>query len=163
MEQEEMSILTQQGFSEAVSSLSTLLFSVSFSLLRDKEACADAAQNAILHAWQKRGSLRDPKKFKSWIVRITINECKTLLRGRSAVSLTEDIPYESKSDDVKIDVNNAVHALPVKYRLPIVLFYYEDMTISEIADALKLPEGTVMSQLKRAREKLRKELLDYGN
>jgi len=37
------------------------------------------------------------------------------------------------------------------------------MTISEIADALKLPEGTVMSQLKRAREKLRKELLDYGN
>ena len=66
MEQEEMSILTQQGFSEAVSSLSTLLFSVSFSLLRDKEACADAAQNAILHAWQKRGSLRDPKKFKSW-------------------------------------------------------------------------------------------------
>lgn len=63
---------------------------------------------------------------------------------------------------MRSDVNRAVLRLGEIYGVPIMLFYYEDMKVQEIADVLELPKGTVLSQLSRGRDILRKELRDYG-
>ena len=63
---------------------------------------------------------------------------------------------------MRSDVNRAVLRLGEIYRVPIMLFYYEDMKVQEIADVLELPKGTVLSRLSRGRDILRKELRDYG-
>jgi RNA polymerase sigma-70 factor (ECF subfamily) len=59
-------------------------------------------------------------------------------------------------------VQRAVYALPEKYRLPVLLFYFEDMAVADIARALDMSEGTVISHLHRGRARLREELKDYG-
>ena len=63
---------------------------------------------------------------------------------------------------MRSDVNRAVLRLGEIYGVPIMLFYYEDMKVQEIADVLELPKGTVLSRLSRGRDILRKELRDYG-
>jgi len=63
---------------------------------------------------------------------------------------------------MRSDVSRAVLKLGEIYRVPIMLFYYEDMKVQEIADVLELPKGTVLSRLSRGRDILRKELRDYG-
>ncbi|MCE5234600.1 MAG: sigma-70 family RNA polymerase sigma factor [Clostridiaceae bacterium] len=152
---------TRQGFSDAAAAMARLLFTVSFSILHDQELCADAVQNALLKAWRSRRSLRDPEKFNGWLVKIVMNESKTLLRRPATLPLREEIPAGQFGHEVKLDVANAVLGLDERYRIPIALFYFEDMPVSEIAALLDLPKGTVISRLSRAREKLRKELKDY--
>lgn len=159
---EELSrLLTEDGFAEAVNGLRRLLFYVSYSVLGDRESCADAVQNALLKAWSKRSSLRDPGKFKSWLVKIVLNESKALAMRPRTCELNEAMPAEDGNTDERADVKAAVMRLKEKYRTPVILYYYEDMTVDQIADALGLPKGTVVSQLSRAREQLRKELRDY--
>ena len=152
---------TRQGFSDAAAELARLLFTVSFSILHDQELCADAVQNALLKAWKSRRSLRDPGKFNGWLVKIVMNESKTLTRRPNTLPLCEEVPAAQFGHEVKMDVASAVFGLDERYRIPVALFYFEDMPVSEIAALLGLPKGTVVSRLSRAREQLRKELKDY--
>ncbi|MDO4544349.1 MAG: RNA polymerase sigma factor [Clostridia bacterium] len=160
--QGQRNIKSREGFSDATAKVSRLLFSVSFSILHNQELCADAVQNAIMKAWRNRRSLREASKFKSWIVKIVINESKHIAKQLKELPLEEDIPAAQFGHEVRIDVANAVQKLDEKYRIPIVLFYFEDMSVSEIATVLALPKGTVVSRLSRARDRLKKELKDYG-
>lgn len=156
----ERDIRTADGFAGAVKQMERLLFAVSFSVLGNSDACADAVQNALLKAWEKRQSLHDAASFRSWLVRIVRNESKNYLRQRPALPLDADIPY-SEEPAARLDVKRALAKLPDKSRLVAMLYYFERCTVSEIAELLKLPEGTVHSRLSRARECLRKELPDY--
>ena len=154
-------LMTESGFSDAVSGIQRLLFYVSWSVLGDSEACADAVQNALLKAWSRRSSLRDAGRFKSWLVKIVLNESKSLASKPRHAELNESMPAESADADVGADVKAAVMRLGEKYRAPVILYYYEDMPVEQTAEALSLPKGTVVSRLSRAREQLRKELRDY--
>lgn len=154
-------ITTTQGFADAATRVSRLLFTVSFSMLHNQERCADAVQSSLLRAWEKRSSLRESSKFKAWIIKILINECRKILKDESTSLLVDDIPSEQFGHDVRLDIANAVFKLAPKYRIPVAMFYYEDMPVNEIANVLDIPEGTITSQLLRARQKLRKELSDY--
>lgn len=154
-------IQTQAGFSDAVTALSGLLFSVSYSILHDRDLSNDAVQNAILRAWRKRSTVREPEKFKTWIARIAINESKRLLRAAPPLPLDDTVPAEAADPTVRLDVMNAVLRLDEKYRTPTVLYYFEDLSVGEIAETLHAPKGTIVSRLSRAREQLRKELNAY--
>ena len=152
---------SERGFSEAVMQNERLLFSVSYSVLRNREQCSDAVQSAVLKAWKRVGSLRDPAKFRSWLVKILLNECRSMKRRPEQLPLTEDLPYVQADRDTRLDVRRAVMALDEKHRVPIVLYYFEDMPVEQIAASLGVPKGTVLSRLARARDCLRKELKDY--
>ena len=156
-------LITESGFSSAVSSIQRLLFYVSWSVLGDREACADAVQNALLKAWAKRGSLRDAAKFKSWLVKIVLNESKALAVKPRHGELNDSMPAPGDDPEARTDVAAAVMRLDEKYRAPVILYYYEDIPVEQIADSLGLPKGTVVSRLSRAREQLRKELSDYDD
>ena len=155
-------VTTREGFAAAAAPLERLLLSVSYGVLHSWDLAADAVQSALLKGWRYRHSVKDPASFKPWLVRIAINESKNLLRRGFPVELDENTADEPVDREMRLDVRQAVYALPEKYRLPVILFYFEDMAVADIAKALDIPQGTVISHLHRGRARLREELKEYG-
>lgn len=154
-------VTTREGFAAAAAPLERLLLSVSYGVLHSWDLAADAAQNALLKGWRYRKSVKDAASFKAWLVKIAVNESKNLLRRGFPVELDENTADEPVDREMRLDVRRAVYDLPEKYRLPVLLFYFEDMSVADIARALDIPQGTVISHLHRGRARLREELKDY--
>ena len=153
-------IHSAEGFAVAVRRIERLLFSASFAILRNRDACADVVQNALMKAWENRDQLKHSAQFKSWLVMIVTNESKNYLRRRPNLPLDETIAG-AEGNQAKLDVEQAVMRLPEATRLIVMLYYFERYPVKSICAILNLPEGTVHSRLFRAREQLRKELSDY--
>ena len=141
------------------------LFHVSFSILHNELDCADAVQEAILKAYENRHKLKEVKYFKTWIVRIVINECYSMLRKKKRFQTYDDAVAKDNaylSNYVKeeyIDLYQAIDRLGQKEKICVVLHYLEDYSVVETAGVLKIPVGTVKSRLSHARKEL-KGLLD---
>lgn len=151
--------MDKELFVDEISAHGDMLYRVAWSILRNDEACKDALQETALKAWEKRHTLREPSRFRAWITRILVNACYDMLRKKRPLVSIEDVPEPSAPPPDPM-LALAIEALPEKQRLPIVLFYSEGMSYSEIADALKLPVPTVRSRLHTGREMLRKELAE---
>ena len=108
-------------------------------------------------AWQYKEKLYSEAYFDTWLVRILINECRSMLRKRKrdVSELDEDMPEPSRDRERDIDLADALMKLPEKYRLPTLLHYLEGYSLKEIARILRLPEARVKSRLHLARGKLR--------
>lgn len=130
-------------------------------ILRDPVEAQDATHDAILQAWRKWPSLRDSALFEHWFDRILINTCRNRLRRASrwrpgdisaeiAVA-TGDQFAQAHDRDV---LGGAIAALSAEHRIVVVLRYYRDLTVDDIADRLKLPAGTVQSRLHYALRQL---------
>ena len=151
--------MDKEEFTRAVLEYESTLYRVAKSMLGSEADCADAAQNALLRAWEKQHTLRDTAYFKTWLTRILINECRAMLRQRARfVPLEEEAAEGEIAPERDSGLYEAVMGLDVKYRVPFVLYYIEGFRTHEIASMLKLPEGTVKTRLRRAREILRTEL-----
>lgn len=132
-------------------------------LLDDGEA-EDAVQEASLSAWRRRASLRDPARFDAWFDRILVNQCRDQLRKRRrAVKLASPPvgfeaatpPPDMGTDD---DLDRALDALDVDHRIVVLLRYWQDRTVDDIADRVGIPAGTVKSRLHNALRTLRASL-----
>ena len=151
--------MDKEEFTRAVLEYESTLYRVAKSMLGSEADCADAAQNALLRAWEKQHTLRDTAYFKTWLTRILINECRAMLRQRARfVPLEEEAAEGEIAPERDSGLYEAVMGLDVKYRVPFVLYYIEGFRTREIASMLKLPEGTVKTRLRRAHEILRTEL-----
>lgn len=151
--------MDKEEFTRAVLEYESTLYRVAKSMLGSEADCADAAQNALLRAWEKQHTLRDTAYFKTWLTRILINECRAMLRQRARfVPLEEEAAEGEIAPERDSGLYEAVMGLDVKYRVPFVLYYIEGFRTREMASMLKLPEGTVKTRLRRAREILRTEL-----
>lgn len=158
-------ILAKQGDKEAFVHLiqenKMSLYRVAKGILQNEADIEDVIQITILKAYENIRKLKVSEYFKTWITRILINECTTVLRGRKKV-----VPMENNINDLattedtytNVDLYHAVHSLREKLRIVTILFYYEDLSTKEIANVLALPEGTVRSRLSKARLKLQKKL-----
>lgn len=154
-------MMDKTEFTAAVLAAEPTLYRVAKSMLGSEHDCADAAQQAILRAWEQLDSLRRPQYFKTWLTRILINECTAILRLRQRTApyepeQAEAIPAPAADDHS--DLYAALRALDEKLRLPVVLYYLEGFKTREIAGMLGIPEGTVKTRLRAAREQLRKDL-----
>ena len=155
-------MLDREQFTAAVLAAEPTLYRVAKTMLRSEHDCADAAQQAILRAWERLDTLHSTRYFKTWLVRILINECMTMLRRQKRLAPYDEAAVEamipaSAADDHS-DLYAAITALDEKLRLPVVLYYLEGFKIREIAAMLGVPEGTVKTRLRNAREQLRKDL-----
>jgi RNA polymerase sigma-70 factor, ECF subfamily len=132
----------------------------------------DLTQQAYLTAHQKLDQLRDAGKARSWLLAIVRN-CYLKNRGRglpmvSAEACTGGIDHipDNEADEAPIDSESlqaALDRLPESLRLVLVMFYFEECSYKQIAEALELPAGTVMSRLSRAKARLRAQLLAGEN
>lgn len=158
--------MNKEQFTAQVLDAEKSLYHIARSYLNNEEDCADAMQNAILHAFEKLHTLRNERYFRTWLTRILINECKQIIRSRK-----EQIPYEDYYDDVRAvteqedypEVFEAVMGLEKNYRAPFILFYVEGFSMKEICQILKLSQSTVKMRLYRGRKLLRAKLEEvYG-
>lgn len=136
--------------------LERLMYHVSYSMLHSDADCADAVQEALIRAWQKRGTLRDTDKFKPWMMRILVNTCKDMLRKRSRrqfVPLTEETAV-SEPPTAPVPLREAIDLLKPEMRVVVILHYLEGYSVADVAQVLRIPTGTVKSRLKKARERL---------
>ncbi|MDO4523542.1 MAG: sigma-70 family RNA polymerase sigma factor [Eubacteriales bacterium] len=138
------------------------LYATAKTILFHDEDCADAIQETIVKAFSKIETLRNDKYVKTWLMRILINECYTILRTAGKTVLLEE-PYEKTSMEIEdmvdySDLYKAVNSLKEELRLPVILYYAEGFQIREISRILEITEGAVQKRLARARMKLRNSL-----
>ncbi|HYO41594.1 MAG TPA: RNA polymerase sigma factor [Candidatus Limnocylindrales bacterium] len=140
-------------------------FRLAWAILGDPGDAEDAAQDAFAMAWRKRSSLRDVAKFEPWFQAILVNTCRERLRqrGRSRVRAVEAVPEHGVSDDsvqvgIRAEVGGALAGLDPEHRIVVVLRYWADLTVDEIAERVGVPAGTVKSRLHYALKTLHTEL-----
>ena len=134
------------------------LYRAALSLLGDPQEAEDAVQDAFLRCWEKAPEFESGAHAKAWLLRVTVNGCKSRLRApwrRRTAPLLDTYPADGPEERETLE---AVQALPAADRAVVHLYYYEGYKTAEIAAMTGLREGTVRSRLSRARSRLR-ELL----
>lgn len=139
------------------------MYRIAVSYTASSADAEDAMQEALLRAWSKRHTLRDEALFATWLTRILINECKTLLRKRKHQTTVADWPVLAAppEDEQAATVRRALFALPEKYRMPLVLNLLEGYTLKEIAGMLGLPLNTVKTRAARGKKMLEQEVSNH--
>ena len=141
------------------------------SITKNQFMAEDAAQDAFVTAWMKLNTLQEPKKYASWVCRIAKNCALNMInRYRSFLPLDVvdnlDITDSGSENPAELyalseernEVNKSIEMLPEKVREIIRLHYFEDLSVAEIADRMRISEGTVKWQLHDGRKRIRKEL-----
>ena len=150
--------MTEQAFEQQVTALTQEMYRVAAGLLRGHQDRQDAVQACVLKAWQGLPRLRDEGLFRAWLMRILINECRSLGRARRREIAAEEIEIPQEAEDSCLrdeELHRAVLALPEKLRLTVTLYYMDGLSLRETAHALRVPEGTVKGRLYQARKQLR--------
>jgi len=138
---------------------SVSLYRVARGILKCESDIEDATQETIIKAYQKLACLRSDLYFKTWLIKILVNECNYIVRAnKKTVNLVETEPASPDSQYENLELFSVVQSLDSDLRIVTLLYYYEGLPQKDIAEVLELPVGTVSSRLSRSREKLRANL-----
>ena len=153
---------TREEFAAAVTEHSRRMYRAARAVLDSDADAEDAVSQAVLRAWQSLDRLRSKSAVRPWLVKIAVNCAYAQRRKQGKVIYLEDVSPEPAAPGIPQNGGlwEAVCALPPERRAAVVLFYYEDMQVDEIAKALGIPTGTVKSRLSRARKQLKEMLCD---
>ncbi|MGN7299278.1 sigma-70 family RNA polymerase sigma factor [Ferdinandcohnia sp. SAFN-114] len=154
------------------------LVRLAFSYVKDTEIAKDMVQNTFIKCYKNLDSFRYDAQVKTWLYRITINECKDYLKSwnykmvqvrsfinettRSMLPSTERTVFDKYNNQ---EMKESIFSLPKVYREVIYLYYYDSLTTVEIANVLDIPVNTVKTRLRRAKQRLEsliKEAEYYG-
>lgn len=147
-------MLDKAAFAEKARQLQGPMYRVACGILRNEADRQDALQTALQKAWEKRRSLQQEALFDTWLIRILINECKSIIRRQKWMLPMAFLP-EARSEAPDLSVRDAVERLPEKQRVCVMLHYLEGMPTDEIARLLNIPAATVRGRLHNARQRLR--------
>ena len=151
--------MTQAEFARQVEQLQGTLYRIAATVLPQLCDREDAVQSAILNAWRRLPTLREDERFQPWLIRIMLNECYALLRRRKRETPTDTLPDMPAPETGDPDLYRFFVRLPEKLRMTMVLYYVEGYDVREVAQILRLPQGTIKSRLARGREQMRRD--DY--
>lgn len=150
-------------FMTRVEEYTPVMYKTAYSILHNDADVADAVQETILNGYEKLDTLREPKYFKTWITKILINNCYSILRTRDKTVLdTDGIPEPVFMEDYDSDLGfkELISVVDEKYQVLLTLFYSSGFKIPEIAQMMDMNVNTVKTQLARAREQLRRYLYE---
>lgn len=150
-----------QRLIQLVNQYQGLLLRMCFISLRDMELAKDATQETFLKAYRSLDAFRGECSDKTWLLRIAVNTCRDMQRSawfrhHDRRITPEDLPQAIRppDDDDDLDVLCHVMRLPPKLKEAVLLYYWQNMNVNEIAQTLGVTHSTVSARLKRAREKL---------
>ena len=147
---------------------------IAYLYVKDQQLAEDIFQEVFYKVMKNYHKFEHLSSEKTWLIRITINTCKDLLRTSWLRRVTtfgtleeqNQTQYEQPFDMTQSESNNELYEmimkLPQRYKEVILLFYYEDFSYDEMAKILNIPKGTVQSPLARGREKLKKMMEERG-
>lgn len=147
------------AFLELMEKNTLAMYKVARGILGNDEDVADAIQDTILTCFEKIHTLKQPQYFKTWMIRILINECNKILRHYRSIQVQDNMPDVPGQDGslAELEFKEMLSLVEEKYRIVLILYYVEGFKISDIASILELNENTVKSRLTRARQQLQAE------
>lgn len=154
-------MISDDQFTRETMDLSPMLYRMSMSFLRQEADCRDAVQQTLMKAWAARDRV-DPARFKAYLTRILINECRNIQRHHMRVSPMAEVPEsEAPSPPEETALGEAISLLTETLRTPLLLFYMENYTEKETAQALGITVTAVKNRLYRARRALERRLTEW--
>lgn len=162
----------KESFASLIEQYKIELYKISYLYTKNQDDALEAIDETVYKSFISIKKLKKPEFFKTWIIRILINECITLLKKKNKIILENDntkfeIPCNDNYD-VTIefeDLYDAINILNDKQRTAIVLRYFQDFKISEISEVMEMSDNTVKSHIRRGILSLKKSLgeeLNYG-
>lgn len=154
-----------KAFKELYKTNKIYLYKIAYSYVKDENKALDIIQECAYRGFLNINKLKEPRIFKTWITRILINVAIDYLKKEeNIIYLKEEQMIAPRKDNIsieeKLDLYKAIDILKEEYKMVVILKYFNDMTIEEIASVMKLPINTIKSHLKRAKEKLNKILME---
>ena len=147
-----------------------MVYRISFHYFGNREDAEDVSQDVFIKLYSSKISTKNDEEIKAWLIRVTTNTCHSYFRNpfrRKRIDIDEneiaDIVDTGSSEQDIVNrkvVMDAVMSLPEHYRIIVYLFYYEEYSIGQISNILRIKETTIQTRLSRAREKLRSVLAD---
>lgn len=146
-------------FIELINTNRLKMYKTAIAILKNEDDANDAIQEALYSAYKNYNKLRDKKLFSTWLIRILINKCYDIINKNKKISYIDDTITESIiGQEDKYEIENSLEWVLNKIDKDlskiVVLYYYDDFSIAEIASILQIPEGTVKSRLSRARNQI---------
>jgi RNA polymerase sigma-70 factor (ECF subfamily) len=174
LKDEEVVILVQNGnkdaFGEVLNRFEPKIKRYAQRFFRDKEEVTDMVQDVFIKAYTNLQSYDSSQRFNPWIYRIAHNEFVNKIAWKSIRKLVpidsdelmpivlaapEDVMRDALQEDEKRVVEKYLSQLSDKYKTPIILFYYDNLSYEEISDVLQIPPNTVGVRIKRGKDKLK--------
>lgn len=139
------------------------LYRIAYAYVKDENVALEIIQETTFKAYKNISKLKETSYFKTWVTRILINTSISVMRSNKKLITLEQVKIKNEikasiSSEEKIDLYNAIDLLDKKYKMVIILKYFNDMKIREISMIMNVPEGTIKTYLKRAKEALSREL-----
>ena len=153
--------MNDEEFTRIALKYSDSIFRIAFNYSRNRSDSDDIVQNVLLKYYKCNKEFENEEHIRNWLLRVAVNESKKLLISpfkKKVIPLDEvgeELIFEHKEES---DLYYAVMELPSKYRISVYMYYYEDYSVREIADILKLSESNVKVRLSRGRALLRNSL-----
>ena len=186
MDTTELVIYAQKGNQQAITALYNLsykpAYAVAFKMTGNEDDAFDVLQDAYIKAFNSLDQLTDPSGFIPWFNKITANKCRDFLRSKKNVIMFSDMEYDNGEDSFELEFEDESTAfqpeeradysdtkrlvaemldnLPADQKMVLLMYYVQDMSIKEIAEALDISENTVKSRMNYGKKKMRAQAED---
>lgn len=171
LEQSLLSELEENQLDELLEEIMILygdeLTRLAYTYVKDSETAKDIVQTVFIKCYTHLKTFKGEAKLKTWLYRITINKCKDYVKSaysRRFILFKKDINVKSDTmpspeeeiiyQSMQAELKNIILSLPLKYAEVILLYYYEELDINEIADILQISKNTAKTRLRRGRKNL---------
>lgn len=157
--------MDKQNFEALAAEHRDMIYRIALNQLRSIPDAEDVMQEVLLKLYLHKGSFDTPDHAKHWLIRVTLNHCRSIWRSPwkrnvPIEELSRTIGFTEQKDS---DLFQAVMELPESSRTVLYLFYYEDLTVKQIAQLMNLSVSTVTTRLYRARKRLKYDLTEGAN
>jgi len=153
----------QNAFMELIDAIKVQLYKTALVRLCNEQDALDAIQETLVKAFSNIKTLRENQFFKTWLIRILLNECNNIEQYRRKVILLDNTPdhtsqHPEQDSAMSMDIRDLTSKLDTIYKEVIDLRYNHDLKLEDIAVLLDIPVGTVKSRLNRAHKLLKEQL-----
>jgi RNA polymerase sigma-70 factor (ECF subfamily) len=164
----------ENEFMKIYNDYGTKVYRTAFMVLRNANLAEEAVQEVFLTVYKKADSLRETRALEKWLYKVTVNACIDIIRKeKKVVNLAEaDLNLILETDDSLLpesavianetekEIISAIYSLPEQQRIPIILYYYNNLTYQDIAGIMNCPEGTIKSRIYTAKKLLKTIILN---
>ena len=152
--------MSKEEFTAFAEKYMDTIYRVAYSWTKNSDDANDVTQDVLIQLYKTTKEFESDSHVKNWLIKVTVNQCKMLFRSpwrkmEDIGEYADTLGFEEKSH---LDLFRAVMNLDKKYRVPLLLFYYEGYSTAEIASILGIPEKTVSTRLFRAKARLKDDL-----